>query len=821
MTRVNLVQTNLTAGEVSPRMLGRVDVERYKNGVQECYNFLPLIHGGARSSPALMFRAAAKYSDKKCRLIRFEFSKTEANMLEFGEEYIRFFDLTGAPVLDSGSPYEITTVYQESELFEIEYVGGADTIFLFHENHPIQRLRRFAADRWVIDEAPLSPAPFDEQGHSPNATLTLSASTVGTGRTFTAGSSSFLPGDVGRRIVNNGGTALITAYSSATEVTCTVEIAFNDTSIAAGAWTITGSPQAIATPSEAPNIGEEITILLSTSAIYEAKKTLTDADYLGSDGGRLQFTTAANHGYSIGNIVRISGCEPFEYNGTYKTKTDFPDPPDADKILVSYDSNPGSIVKLGTVQRIQSTATADGFRSEDVGSFISINGGLVEITALNSAAEIAGVVRQSLSSDATAVAGSWTILSPIWSEANGYPRTGTFFQQRLIAGGSPTYPHTLAASRTGEYLSFEIGLDDDAAFLYDLDVTEYDPILHLTRIKNQLIALTSGNEFTLTGGIETPIAPLNVQVDNPTDYGCNDVRPIRVGNELLFVNRTGRKVRAMGYQFERDSFASPDLTKLSEHITGTGLLDIAYQQESESIVWAVRDDGVMVTMSIDRDEGVVAWARQITPNGGIFESVEVIPNEDGLDEVWCVVKRTIDGGVVRYIEAYDEAILVNLHSAVYQSSETATDTWANLDHLEGETVEIIADGAVMEMQEVVGGEVTLERDAYETTIGLPARGYIKTLNPEFVSQIGSVQGRNIRIIETTARVLDTVAMLINGQYVDLRAFGSGLLDAPPPPFTGDVSLTKLGWGKNTFITIEQANALPIHILAFIMRVESN
>lgn len=812
---VNLVQTNFTAGEVSPRMLGRIDVERYKNGAETIENFIPLIHGGIKSAPMLRYNATAKFSNRTCRLIRFEFSKTEANMLEFGHQYIRFFNQDRTQVMDGGSPYEITTVYDETELFEIEYVGGADTIFLFHENHPVQRLRRFANDNWVIDAAPFSPQPFVEQGFKPAATLTLSAATVGTGRTFTAGSAVFLESDVGRRITYQGGIALITGYTSTTVVTCTIETAFGSTSIASGVWLLNGTPQAVCTPSANGTIGESITLSLSTGVVYGGRLTITGATF---DGGasppEITFTTAASHGFGA-DVVVVDECLPAAYNGTYELVS----LPSGTSFVVNYAPDPGALTAGGTVRRIVASTPTNGWRSDDVGKFVSINGGLIEITSYTNAVSVSGIIRQAMTSDVGAQAGAWTLKSAIWNSDNGYPRSGTFFQQRLVVGGSPAYPHTIAASRTGEYLNFELGLADDDAFMFTLDVEEYDPILHVTKSKNQVIALTSGNEFTLTGGIEAPMTPTNVQVSNPSDYGCNAVRPLRVDNELIFVNRTGRKFRALGYRLEQDSFSSVDLTKLSEHITEGGVTDLAYQQEPESIVWAVRSDGVMVTMSIDRQENVVAWARQTTD--GEFESVEAIPSVSGGDEVWCVVKRTINGSTVRYIESFDDEAPYGLHSAISDTSGPGAATWSGLSHLNGETVDIVADGVVMPQAVVAGGQITLDRTANAVYIGLPSRGYAKTLNPEFVSQLGSSQGKNVRISNVTLRMLQSVAVEINGQYVDLRRFGSGLLDQAPPTFTGDIDVHSLGWYRNGYVEIRQANALPLHVLAMIIQVTVN
>src|SRR5690606_42070543 len=105
--------------------------------------------------------------------------------------------------------------------------------------------------------------------------------------------------------------------------------------------------------------------------------------------------------------------------------------------------------------------------------------------------------------------------------------------------------------------------------------------------------------------------------------GCNRVRPCRIGNELYFVQRANRKIRSMAYRYDLDAYGSPDISVLSEHATESGIVDMAYQQEPESILWLVRADGVMATVTVDRDQDVIGWARQLTE--GAYESVATVP----------------------------------------------------------------------------------------------------------------------------------------------------------------------------------------------------
>src|SRR5438105_989861 len=195
MPRVVYNQTNFTAGEISPRTLGRVDIDCYDNGVEKCENALPLIHGGVTNRYGSKWVAEAKNSAKKARLIPFIFSTTQAYILEVGEGYIRFYTLS-AQILNLGVPYEITTTYVESQLFALDYVQSLDTMFVFHQDTTIYRIRRFADASWDSGATPFAVVPFDEVGDQfSTISLTLSLATVGAARTATASAGVFLVAD--------------------------------------------------------------------------------------------------------------------------------------------------------------------------------------------------------------------------------------------------------------------------------------------------------------------------------------------------------------------------------------------------------------------------------------------------------------------------------------------------------------------------------------------------------------------------------------------------------------------------------------------------
>lgn len=724
MPRVTINQTNFTAGEVSPKCYGRVDLARYQNGAKAMPNCIVNIHGGAERRPGSIFVQGTKNNLKRSRLIPYIFSTTQAYMLEFGDLYMRVYLQSGGQVLLGGLPYEVASPYTEAMLDELDYVQGADTMFLFHRSVPTHTLKRAAADSWGLFPAPFTVQPFDEIGVFPQQVLTLSTLAVGAAACTTPGFC-FQQADVGRRITHLNGSAVITGYTSPTSVGLQITAAFSQLVVPVNEWRMLDSPQTALTPASTGPVG------IATSV----------------------------------------------------------------------------------------TAAENAFEASDVGSFIRINGGLIKLTNFNTVTSMAGVVISELSSVIASPASAWTLESSVWNSVDGYPSTGTLYEQRLIAAGSPAYPQTVWGSRSALFYDLTLGIDDDDAFSFTLPSTnQINPIRRMASTST-LLPLTYGGEYTMEGGNGYALTPTNVKAKAPSVYGCNQVKPVRVGNEVLFVQRSGRKIRSMAYRIETDTYSAPDLTVLAEHITQSGIRDMAYQQEPRSIIWCVRNDGKMATLTLDRDEGVTAWTPQETD--GIYESVATIPGTDGGDEVWCIVQRLINGAVKRYVERFDVTRYTDC--GITGVNLGGADVWANLGHLEGEVVAVKADGVYMGTFTVSGGQITLPRTAIEVEIGVPFANSVTLLRPEVQAGDGTAQGNASRTHEVSLLLMESIGLKINGNEVAFREFGTDLLDEPPEAFSGFKRGGLTGWvrGDEQDITITQDEPYPFHLLAVVRKFTVN
>lgn len=733
MPRVSVIQTNFTAGEISPRLLGRVDVSKYANGAKTMENFYPLVHGGAKRRPGTRFIAAAKNNNKFARMIPFIFSRSQAFALEVGEGYTRFFTNAGQ-ILSGSTPYEIASPYQEADLEDLHFVQSADTMFKAHTSYPMRKLVRLANTNWKLSTLTFTPPPSEELGDRPATGLTLGAVT-GTGITATAAAASFLASAVGRYIESGAGRALITGYSSTTVVTVTIIDDFASTSITSGNWTITESPKTTCTASAASPVGSAITLTLAAA------------------------------GWK--NDAQVS----------------------------------------------------------HVGKFVEINGGLVEITSLdggNPTTVANGIVRTALESTTVAPSGAWAIRENVWNSVDGYPRAVSLFEQRLIAAGTNAFPQTMWGSRTAEHTNFADGVADDDGFSFTIAADQVNSIEHLPQL-NELIPLTYGGEFSMSGG-ENALTPTNVRVRAQTARGCNTCRPVRVGDEVIFAQRGGRKIRAIGDSDGLGKYRAPDLTVLAEHITDGGedggIFEMALSQEPDQVVWMVRGDGTLVTMSIDRDQDAVGFARQVTQ--GYFDSVCVIPNDD-VDQVWTIVEREINGSTVRYIEVFDPDLQTDCAITGTTGGAPAS-VWSGLDHLEGMEVVVVQDGYYGGTYTVESGSITLNVPAVSVEIGL---GYTSTLTPvppEVPTGQGTGQGNAMSVHEFVIRFQDTIGGKVNGNTVETRRFSADpVLDVPLVPQTYDHPVAADGWkrGGEELVTIVQDLPFSMTVLACIYRMTVN
>ena len=720
MARTDVLSTNFSGGELSPRLYGRPDLAKYADSVKRARDVVIMQHGGATGRPGTDYLGEVKESSKFTRLIPFVYSADDAYVLEFGDTYMRVWK-DGA-LVGGGSPYEITTPYATSTLESLDYTQGADTMFLALQTIAPYRLRRFADNNWAMDAAPLDPAPFAELGRMPAVTLTLSSAAVGS-ITATAGSSFFIEADVGRRITRFGGIAEITAYTSGTQVSATTTAAFSSASIASGAWRLLDSPKATCTPSTDVPVGATCTLVLDIN----------------------------------------------------------------------------------------------GWRPDDVGSFVRLNGGIVKIESYADPLNVTGVIVSELRDAIAAPPDAWSLETSVWNATNGYPRTLTLHQQRLVAAGSAAYPQTIWGSKPGIYMDFTKGSLDDDSYSFELGSDEINPIRFLSSNRD-LLALTYGGEWTLNGGIEKPITPTNIRAVPQAKVGCAAVRPEQIDDDLYYVQRGVSAVRTMGWNLQLGGYQSGEASTMSEHLARDGISAISYQQSPDRMAWLMRGDGSYLAMTASREQNVRAITLCTPAGGGVVESMATIP-EDGEDRTYMVVRRTINGTTKRYVERMNW----DAHQDCRVSKTPASATISGLSHLVGKSVSVVADGLDLgDFTVSAGGTVTLPRVAAVADVGLRYVPTIKLLSAETGTGMGASAGRSKLTGRCMVLFQDTVGCNVNGQPLAFRQLGEDALDNPVAPYTGWKDVSDFGWSVDSDeIEITQPQSYPITVLAVVRRITSN
>lgn len=424
-----------------------------------------------------------------------------------------------------------------------------------------------------------------------------------------------------------------------------------------------------------------------------------------------------------------------------------------------------------------------------------------------------------------------------WSAVHGYPAAVTFHEERLWFGGTPDRPQTLWSSAVGDFENFAPSLAnqvvaDDTALTLTIADDKVNAIRWLSSGKVLAIG-TSGGEFSLqASNTNEAITPFNVTVRRETTRQCADVMPARVGASVLFVQRARRRLHEMGYTFESDSYQAPDLTLLAGHMLRPGIVEIAWQAEPFAVLWACLADGGLVGMTYMRDQQVVAWHRH--PLGGAAAkvlSLTAIPAGEQ-DELWLVVEREIDGGTRRHVEfleapfwpasADDKDGAFHVDSGLSHAGAPVT-VLSGLGRLEGETVAVLADGAVQPPRQVSGGAIALDRPASAVQAGLAYRGCLETLDIEAGAADGTAQARARRIHRVAVRLWATLGCAIGFDEVTLERVpfrqADDAMDASPPLFTGDRTIAfPKGWERAARVLVVQDQPLPCTVVAIMPRL---
>ena len=427
--------------------------------------------------------------------------------------------------------------------------------------------------------------------------------------------------------------------------------------------------------------------------------------------------------------------------------------------------------------------------------------------------------------------------SPALSGSNNRPSVVSFFEQRLVFGNTNNNPQTLFFSKNGDYDNFTVGTNDDDALIYTIASNQVNAIRFLSATRVLTVG-TSGGEYVLTSTNDGPVTPTTTLIRKYSNYGTAQIEPVQVADVTLFAQRGKRKVREFKFvgDVNTGGYSAPDMTILAEHVTEGGIVQMAFQQEPDSVVWCVRDDGTLLGLTYRREEEVVAWHKHVI--GGTFssgqavvESIATLPTDTGEDELFMIVKRTINSVTKRYIEKMkvfdfgDDATTAFFVDSGLSYSGSATTTLSGLYHLEGETLQVLGNGATHPDETVSGGGITLDYSSTKAAVGFGYDSTMQTLRIESGSVDGTSQGKPKRVHGITVRFFETVGAEVGNDSGEVdRIFfrdSSMDMDTAVPMFTGDKDIEfPGGFDDDDRVYIKQGQPLPLTVLAFYPRMNT-
>jgi len=258
---------------------------------------------------------------------------------------------------------------------------------------------------------------------------------------------------------------------------------------------------------------------------------------------------------------------------------------------------------------------------------------------------------------------------------------------------------------------------------------------------------------------------------------------------------------------------------------------MAYQQEPDSILWCVREDGVLAGLTYQRSENVVAWHRHIfggsfSSGNAVCESIATISGVLTEDELWVIIKRTINGATKRYVEVFSDFDFDETTATDFRFLDShltydgaATTTLSGLGHLEGQTVSILADGATHADKTVSSGSISLDRSTEKAVVGLSYDSILQTMRIEGGAAEGTSQGKTKRISKVVLRLFETVGVKVGPSLTELetvpfRTSSDPMDTAVSTLIAGDKEIEfRDDYNTDGFIFVKQDQPLPLSVLA--------
>lgn len=406
-------------------------------------------------------------------------------------------------------------------------------------------------------------------------------------------------------------------------------------------------------------------------------------------------------------------------------------------------------------------------------------------------------------------------------QAGDYPGAVTYFQQRRVFAGSFTRPQFVWMTRPGTENDMHNTLpaQDDNCIAVRAAVAETSRIRHLIPLTS-LMLLTASSEIRTTTSNDDIITPTSIGFLPQTYYGAAPPQPLLVGRMAVFASERGGHIRSLGYSYQKGGFDSDDLSIRAAHLfENTDIVSLALSKTPYPIIWCVTSEGTLLGCTYLADQNVTGWHKHTTKDGA-FEAVTVVA-EGNEDILYAVIRRTINGQTVRYIERMHERQYDRLENCFFvdagaEYKGTETDKLSGLTYLEGEEVAILADGKVLPNRTVKDGKIELTTPASHVIVGLPIIADMKTL-PVIMSDRdgGAGRGKMKNVCNVFVRVYQSSGILIGPDEESLREYSHREREpygTPPDVISREVGvLVPPTWSDGGQIIVRQKYPLPLTV----------
>lgn len=379
-----------------------------------------------------------------------------------------------------------------------------------------------------------------------------------------------------------------------------------------------------------------------------------------------------------------------------------------------------------------------------------------------------------------------------WREKN-YPAVACFHEQRLFFAGTRTDPLRIWGSTIGSFQTFTLG-QNDKGLQFDIDNNTRDNIINLesTRV---LLPLTHNAEYTLAGSDQSGITSQTVNIKRQTTKGSIALKAKQVNDELLFIDRTAKIIRAISYDFQTDSFTAPDLSIMSNHLSQDGYIDITYDQ-SKNIVWLINKNGKLISMTHIREQALTGMTKHEIKQGS-FEALTCIP-EGNVFATYVVTKQKNQF----YISYMDDDVYVDQAELIEKTTETDT---FEVDFPEDTELAVHADGkhhppVKVKLNSVTNKkEIKLQYKANKIQVGYGIEMEIQMFEPIIATRGGISMGLQVSIVEPEIFLADTIGLKVNGKEI-ITITDNDKFGVAPKPVNGSIKMLTLGWDNFTKVT---------------------